>query len=237
MRDVLFLPLSDEEELVIAADGAAAVGLKEDDFVHAPYETVAYFTSRVALMEAMCVGAEPIAVVLQNFIGDKHWETLCLGIQQTFSELLISVPIVGSTESNFPTLQSAIGVTVIGKVKRAKKKRRITPKTAKFAVIGEPLVGDDVLKRHDRVVPLPLFKQLLQHPAVLELVPVGSKGIAYELRQLLDDNGIAALSYHCALPLDVSSGPATSLLVSFLPEEEHAIRTLAQNYFFPIELQ
>jgi hypothetical protein len=237
MRDVLWVPLQEREELVIAADGSAGIGLKEADVVEAPYETVAYFAARVALMEAMCVGGEPLAVVLQNFNGDERWAALCAGVREALRELGLDVPLVGSSESNMPTLQSAVGVTVLGKVQTERKRVRRTPRDAKFAVIGEPLVGADVLKRRDRVLPLSLFRQLLLRDDIFELVPVGSKGIAYELKQLLSDNGIPASTFASPLPLDVSSGPATSLLVSYRPEAEREIRECAKSYFFPIEIR
>ncbi|WP_027408636.1 AIR synthase related protein [Anoxybacteroides tepidamans] len=237
MRDVLFLPLGENEELVIAADGSAAIGLKEADIVCAPYETVAYFAARVALMEAMCVGAEPIAVVLQNFNGDEAWNALCAGVRQALSELQFTLPLVGSSESNFPTLQSALGVTVIGKVRTKRKRMAITPKDAQFAVIGEPLVGDDVLKRHDRALPLSLFRRLLSIEGIFELVPIGSKGIAYELQQLFEDNRMEAAPFASPLPLHVSSGPATSLLISFHPQAQKEIRRCTGDYFFPIEIK
>ncbi|QPA29883.1 AIR synthase related protein [Thermaerobacillus caldiproteolyticus] len=236
MRDVLFLPLYQDEELVIAADGSAAIGLKEADIVHVPYETVAYFAARVALMEVMCVGAAPLAVVLQNFVHNEVWEALCTGIRTALGELHLDLPIVGSTESNFPTLQSAVGMTVIGMVHKAQKRIGTTPSDAKFAVIGEPLVGDEVMERRDRVLPLSLFRQLLHRTDIYELVPVGSKGIFYELQGLLDDNSLQSSQCSCALPLHASSGPATSLIISFDPNGEEEIKQMARDYFFPIEI-
>jgi hypothetical protein len=236
MRDVLFLPLHENEELVIATDGSAAIGLKEADIVRVPYETVAYFAARVALMEVMCVGATPMAVVLQNFVHDEAWKALCAGIRNALAELDLTLPIVGSTESNFPTLQSAVGVTVIGTVNKAQKRVGKTPAKAKFAVIGEPLVGDEVIKHRDRVLPLSLFRQLLHRTEIYELVPVGSKGIWYELQGLLHDNNLEASPCSCALPLHASSGPATSVLISFDPIGEQSIRQIVKDYFFSIQI-
>jgi hypothetical protein len=236
MRDVLFLPLDEEEELVISTDCSAAIGAKEADIVHVPYETVSYFGARVALMELMSVGANPIAVVLHNFVDDQAWDSLCTGICQVFDELDLTLPITGSTESNFPTIQSAVGFTVIGKVSKAHKRIGKTPDDAKFAVIGEPLVGDEVIKRRNRILPLSLFRQLLHVPEIYELVPVGSKGILYELNGLLAENGLEASRFSCSLPLHKSSGPATSVLISFHPDAERKIKQLANGYFFPVEI-
>jgi hypothetical protein len=236
MRDVLFLPLYDDTELVVAADGSAAVGEKEMDAVRAPYDVVAYFAARVAFMEVLSVGAKPHAVVLQNFVNDEAWETLCNGIRQTCDELRMDVPIIGSSESNFPTLQSAVGITVVGTIQAERKRVGITPPDAKFAVIGEPLVGDEVLKRKERMLSLSLFRELLKQNGIYELVPIGSKGIYYELQQLLHANGLSASPCSCALPLFDSSGPATSLLISYHSHMEEEIKKIAKDLFFPLEL-
>jgi hypothetical protein len=235
MRDVLFVPFANGMELVVAADGSAAIGEKEKDLVNVPYDIVAYFTARVAFMELLSVGAEPYAVVLQNFVADQAWELLCRGIRQTCEELRIDIPITGSSESNFSTIQSAVGVTAIGTIERDKKRIAITPKGAKFAVIGEPLVGDEVLKRKERIIPLALFSQLLKQPHIYEIVPIGSKGIYYELQQLLQANGLAFSSCSCALPLFASSGPSTSILISYHPCVEGEVKKLAKDLFFPLQ--
>ncbi|EPR28971.1 putative membrane associated protein [Geobacillus sp. WSUCF1] len=136
MRDVLFLPLTDGRELAIAADGSAAVGEKPGDAVYAPAETVAYFAARVALMELLSVGAEASAVILQNFVADDRWEALCRGIERACHELSLRLPVTGSTESNFSTVQSALGVMAVGTVAAERKRIGVTPEGAKFAVIG-----------------------------------------------------------------------------------------------------
>ncbi|WMT18989.1 AIR synthase related protein [Parageobacillus toebii] len=237
MRDVLFIPFYGGTELVVAADGSAAIGEKEKDVVHAPYDVVSYFAARVAFMEVLSVGAKPHAVVLQNFVHDEAWETLCNGIRRTCQELHIDIPVIGSSETNFPTLQSAVGIVVVGMVQTERKRVGITPKDAKFAVIGEPLVGDEVLKRKERMLSLSLFQALLRQTYVYEIVPVGSKGIYYELQQLLQDNGLSSFSCSCSLPLFASSGPATSVLISYDPHMEEEIKKMVKDLFFSIELR
>ncbi|ARA99310.1 MULTISPECIES: AIR synthase related protein [Geobacillus] len=234
MRDVLFLPLTDGVELAIAADGSAAVGEKQGDAVFVPAETTAYFAARVALMELVSVGAEAKAVVLQNFIADERWEALCRGIRQAGSELGLDLPITGSSESNFATVQSALGVTAIGTVAHGQKRIGITPETAKFAVIGRPLVGSAVLVHSDWIAPLSLVAELLASPYVYELIPIGSKGIYYEWTQLLVANGRQWCACACPLPLFASGGPATSLLISYDPAGEQVLRKQAGRLFFSL---
>ncbi|KQC46965.1 putative alpha-ribazole-5-phosphate synthase CblS for cobalamin biosynthesis [Geobacillus stearothermophilus] len=234
MRDVLFLPLTEGRELAIAVDGSAAVGDKPGDTVHAPAETVAYFAARVALMELLSVGAEANAVVLQNFMGDDRWEALCRGIERVCHELSLRLPVTGSTESNFSTVQSALGVMAVGTVAAERKRIGVTPEGAKFAVIGRPLVGPAVLAHPQWVAPLSLFVELLASPSVYELVPIGSKGIYYEWMQLSAANGRQGRACACPLPLFASGGPATSFLISYDRAAEGELRKRAGRLFFPL---
>ncbi|WP_044747561.1 hypothetical protein [Bacillus alveayuensis] len=237
MRDVLILPFSQEERLVIASDNSGAVGEKEHDLVKVDYETVAYFSLRVAMMECMAVGAKPVAIVIQNFVGEGEWKRFKKGAHQLFQELQIDpIPITGSTESNFSVMQSAIGFIVIGRLHVSKKKFGITLKQAKYAVIGEPLVGHEVLEKREKVAPLSLFKSLVNHPKIYEIVPIGSKGIYYELEQLLKNNHIQIGNVSSPLDIDKSAGPATCFLISYDLKGEREIRDLSGEYFHPIEI-
>ena len=92
-----------------------------------------------------------------------------------------NVPITGSTESNFSLLQSALGMIVIGKRDRVIPEETILLDQMEFAVIGSPLVGEEVLNKVGEVLPLSLFQLLcrLDHVVIL---PVGSKGVLHELK-------------------------------------------------------
>src|SRR3954452_5049017 len=116
MRDIVRIPFNGEDSLIIACDNSGAIGMQEQDLVHVPYETVAYYSFRVAVMECIAAGGEPIAVVLHNFCENEPWDELVNGIEKGLRELKLSdVRITGSTESNFSLLQSALGLVVIGK--------------------------------------------------------------------------------------------------------------------------
>ena len=234
MRDVLFFPLNELEELVISTDCSGGIGLKDRDVVKVPYDTVGYYGARVAFMELMSVGATPIAMVMQNFIHDEAWRQLLGGVNQVMTELDLAVPVTGSTESNMPLLQSAVGFMLLGKIQKNEKRISITPRSAKLAVVGEPLVGEKVITYQNRVLPLSIFRQLLKAPGIYEIIPIGSKGISYEVEQLLAQNSTKKKTISCALPLNVSSGPATSVLISYCPEFEENIKLIAKDYFFPI---
>lgn len=234
MRDVIMIPITNDEDLVIAADNSGSVGQKMFDHVKVDYETVAYYGLRVALSECLTVGAKPLAIVMQNLIGEDEWIHLKKGCETLFSELKCEpIPITGSTESNFKMVQSAFGIIVIGKVQRANIKVRKTPSHAKFACIGKPLCGGEVIEKKHEIGPLPIIKKLLELPYVFEIVPIGSKGIQYEWEKLCEEN---KLNY-CQITsteIDVakSAGPATCFLISFDPSRMEEISKSAGGHFF-----
>ncbi|WP_026672688.1 hypothetical protein [Alkalihalobacterium bogoriense] len=235
MRDVSFIPIDGKEELVIATDCAGAIGEKPEDEVKVPLEVVSYYTARVAMMECVSVGATPFAVVLQNFAGDDSWEKIKGGIQQACSELgLQNIKITGSSESNFHFKQTAIGISVLGKVDSEEKRIAITPPTARFAVIGKPLVGNEVIEQANDVLSLSLFHSLLDF--TYEMIPIGSKGIAYELNELMKDNELQATNIKSTLALTKSAGPATCALISYHEKMEPKIKELVGHLFFRINL-
>ncbi|MEQ2528697.1 AIR synthase related protein [Bacillaceae bacterium CLA-AA-H227] len=221
MRDALVIPISEQESLVISSDNSGGVGMKEQDVVKASYDTVSYFSFRVAMMECLAAGAKPLAVVIQNFCGEPEWNELVAGVQKGLKELgLEQIQITGSTESNFPFVQSAMGLNVIGK----KSNRDRVIDSSAVALIGLPLVGHEVLEQADEVAPLSLFYQLSLHEDVL-LWPVGSKGVGHELQRL----NLVIESYE--IDFDKSGGPATSFLIMYPKESEKEIATLAGTYF------
>lgn len=237
MRDVIFIPISETKDIVIAADNVGGVGLKTHDDVTVSYDVIAYFSLRVALTECLAAGAEPFAIVIQNFVDKDVWSDYEKGAQKVLRELNREpLPIVGSSESNFSLLQSAVGFTVLGNGLRSNRKTNKTPQDAKIAVIGQPLVGDEVLLHGKHVAPLHLFQQLIVHDDVYEVVPVGSKGIAYEIREIFKSNAFDNRSFDCLLNLEKSAGPATCLIITYNQAAEEDIQQMSGDYFYPVTM-
>ncbi|WP_027954550.1 hypothetical protein [Halobacillus kuroshimensis] len=235
MRDSTFIPFDKQFDLVISSDNAANIGEKDADHIQAPYPLVAESMFRVAFMENYAVGAEPLSILLHNFSGEGVWQPCVDRVNELTEGLGLSVSVTGSTESNFPLQQSALSLTVMGKVSPSKVKTGCTPEYAAFAVIGEPLVGQEVMEKQDRIAPLSLFKELADHPSVFEMVPVGSKGILYELQEMLKANDLAeTFPEHCSLDINKSGGPSTCFIISYKKEEEAALRKAAGALFHPL---
>ncbi|PJN88236.1 ATP-binding protein [Bacillus sp. mrc49] len=228
MRDSLVLPFSESESLIISSDNSGGIGLKENDFVQVPYEIVGYYSFRVAVMECLSVGGNPISVVLHNFCGDEAWEGLSKGIMQGLDELGLDLPITGSTETNMPLLQSALGLIVLGK--RRNDLARQPNHSRKMALIGRPLVGEDVLKQQDWVAPLSLYKSLCELEGV-EALPIGSKGIAYEWKHLDRRGEGVPECISNIVDIEKSSGPSTCFLLAYPLYLEEEIKRKAGPLF------
>lgn len=231
MRDAICIPISEEEQLVITSDNSGAIGMKDEDAVQVPYETVGYFSLRVAIMECMATGAVPISIVIQNFCGDEAWEELVSGVRKGLFELeMENIAITGSTESNFSLSQSAMGLSVIGKRSNIDSIDRKDVQDMQVALIGLPLVGDEVVSQADRVAPLSVFKAICKVTGVT-VWPVGSKGILYELERMYPGIEKDRLTSTSSVDLKKSGGPSTSFLVSYPSRLEQKIINLAEEHY------
>lgn len=236
MRNALTIPFQGAGSIIIASDNSGAIGMKKDDHVNVPYETVSYFSFRVAVMECIAAGGKPNAIVLTNFCGDEAWEKLTNGIKKGIAELeLKNVVITGSTESNFSLTQSAIGVIVIGQKPLENMEEKHFNESYKIAVIGKPLVGNEVIDQKDQVAPLPLFQKIRRLDGIT-VWPVGSKGILSELNRVFKNKPFLIDQVISDVDVGKSSGPATCFLALYGENLEREIKRLAGSYFHTVKI-
>ncbi|MGF6950661.1 hypothetical protein QF028_003166 [Neobacillus sp. B4I6] len=237
MRDIITIPFNNMDSLIIACDNSGAIGLKEQDLVQVPYETVAYYSFRVAVMECMAAGGEPISVVLHNFCGNEPWDELVSGIQNGLQELKLSdVRITGSTESNFSLMQSALGLVVLGKKSIARTTELAYSNQLKFAVVGRPLVGNEVIEQKDQVAPLSDFQMISKIQDVM-VWPVGSRGILYEINQMFPNEEVSKEMVITNVDILKSAGPATCFLAVYDPGQEETVINTAGRFFNLLEIK
>lgn len=233
-RDVAVVPFDNRTELVIASDNSGAIGMKPMDEVAVPYDLVSYYGFRVAYMECVSAGAAPFSVVIYNFCGDDAWLPLMKGIEKGIRELnLEDIAITGSTETNFPLKQSAIAITVLGKRGKREEIPLCYSDEMRVAVIGKPLVGNEVIESSGDVAPLPLFQSLVAEERMLSIVPAGSKGILYELKELFGNN---VLQFDCSLDLKKSAGPSSCFIAVYNEMADEMVRLLAGHLFHPVHV-
>lgn len=233
MRDGSVIPFSDHF-LVITSDNSGGIGSKEQDVVHVSYDTVSYYAFRVAVMECLSMGALPISVIITNFCGDREWTDLVRGVERGLRELgLQNIDITGSSETNIPLVQSAVGVVVIGKMRTKPLPALQLSDELRFAVIGKPLVGEDVIDYKKDIAPLPLFQWICEQAQVVGVMPVGSKGILYEVNQFVSSN-FQENGVQVELDVHKSAGPSTCFIVAYEKNIHETLRSRAGTHFYPM---
>ena len=225
VRDLLVLA----DDIVVATDSIGGIGPKPADTVYADAATVAHFALRVPLLEVLCAGARPIAVI----------DDLCVELEPT-GRLMIAeirrlaaeagVPedaVTGSTEDNVVTTATGIGVTVLGRLPEGGQVGGGSRPGDVVLCAGLPISAprDDIYIGHPDQVPVASVSAALATGLVHDALPVGSKGLAWEVPQLAASAGLAHewLAEPGVSRTD-SGGPASCVLFSCDPESMAAIR-------------
>lgn len=215
-RDVTLLHMENGETLVISCDSIGGIGEKKEDRVQAPPEVVGYYGARVALMEVIALRAKPLTLINTLSVEMKNYgERILKGIEQGVSELPedVIMPVTGSSEENFPMVQTALGITVIGALEKGTTLPPKTKGTESLYLVGLPMVGSQVLEDEGEILSMEDLYQLRNHRDVVDIIPVGSKGIAYELKVLGDAGDKVDPEKHREIDFYQSGGPSTSALV------------------------
>lgn len=208
-------------DCIITIDNSGCIGSKEFDEVQVPDDITAYFTARTAILEQLCAGAVPIQLLMANFSGDAVWASYEQGFKRAFEEMKLAMPpLTGSSESNFQALQSAVSLTIIGK-----KQFQRSPEGCKYFIVGEPLVGRDVIANPEKIAKLHELYEGLTTGIIEAIWPTGSKGIAKEIERFIGQG------YTSEVNLQKSAGPSCSVLVAVKPQQ---IETFKKNISAPI---
>ncbi|UFJ39887.1 hypothetical protein LOK74_17805 [Brevibacillus humidisoli] len=203
-----------EKRLVIACDSSGAIGDKQHDVVKVDPYILGRFLVRVPLMELLSVGAVPLTVCNTLSVEmEPTGRSIIAGIFDEMRQIGMEpeAALNGSTEDNIPTVQTGAGVTVIGEADRLMDKSMAGDV---LCCIGYPKVGQEVGLEDPDICDLLAIKRLREMDGIHEIVPVGSKGIRYELEELLKRNQLTLLGEQVDLPLEKSGGPGTCVIVT-----------------------
>jgi hypothetical protein len=204
--------------MVVSCDSAGGVGSKPLDRVRASPFVVGKFTARVALMEILSTGAEPVCVasalaVEPNPTGNQ----ILLGVRAEMRDALLSpiTPIVNSSEKNFEVKSTGVGVMAVGIAIRSRLRVGRCEAGDEILAIGLPHVGGEVLRAEHRGVITNSrdVRKLFRTNVVHESIPAGSRGILHEAHVLAADSQLF-FKRERGLKLDVmkSAGPATAIV-------------------------
>jgi len=235
-RDLTIVDITPEQRMVISCDSSGGIGDKELDVVKVDPEMLGYFTTNVALMELLATGATPITIV--NTLGVEMEETgkrIISGIKRALRPLNLEDDIVvtGSTEENIPVCQTSMGITIIGMLERSNWRRKKAEIGDLIVSVGMPKVGQEVVDDNgSEIMSVGLLLELLKKSYVKDILPVGSKGIAYEINVMASTSG---LDYNIYENVDVdihkTAGPATCVIVAI---DKDGFEALKESISIPI---
>ena len=110
---------------------------------------------------------------------------------------------------------TALAITAIGVAKKEELKFGRATEGDKFILLGRPQVGNEV--DLESIGYYSDIQRLLQLQGIKEIVPVGSKGIAYEAQTLAALNKMTFKPHETEIDYNKSAGPATCLLILCTP--------------------
>lgn len=243
LDDVTWMQFADGPSLLIACDSLGAIGPKKYDQVKVLPHVVGRFACRVPLMEVMALGGDPVLVV----------DNLCTELESVGEEIIAGIRVemreagldpvrqlTGSSEKNVPTLQTALGVTVIARLSQngrqatayrhvgqtirrcqgpAKPRWGLVRPGDLALVVGRPKVGAEVRLDDPEILDLPCLKRILAFTGTRDVIPVGSTGIAVEADKLAARAGLVCeLAGGVSVDTAKSAGPSTCAVVAIAPE-------------------
>lgn len=230
LRDLSLFSLLGDLVLVIACDSNASIGEKPNDALPKAYAEVGISALKVPMMEILATGAAPLLIINalcmemepsgRKFIAAMRGELLRCGFDP-------DMMLTGSTEDNALTLQSGIGVTVIGLAAEERLRLGRTQVGDVVLCVGNPKGGVKIpyAEGDPDIASISTIVALNALAGIHEILPVGSKGVVYEAHELarfvgrefrIDDDPPA-------INLHESAGASTAVLVSTRPEQVDAV--------------
>lgn len=215
-RDVEVVTINEKQHMVMACDSCGGVGEKEFDIVKVSPYVVGRFTARVALMEVVSVGASPqmVSVTISNELSPTG-EGIISGINDELKFMNIGkLPMTISTEKNFETKQTGIGITVIGLCEKSDLRIASSRANDLIYCAGLPKVGNEINGVDDPdVAKIVHIKKLLSKEGIHDIIPIGSKGILKEI-EIMAKNIDCEFVCEPNIRIDInkSAGPSTCLI-------------------------
>jgi hypothetical protein len=218
VRDLSLITIDGNNTMVIACDSSGSIGMKKGDVFKVSPFIVGKFAARVVLLEVICSGAQ--VVTIADGVCDEMnptGEGIISGIR---SELALAdikdIVLTGSTEENFDTISTGIGIIAVGIGYSKKLKINNVKHEAAVISVGLPKVGNEVISaKGNEIVDYKTIYKMLKNDLIYEIVPVGSKGIAYEASQLASNNDlIFHLESQQNIDIKKSGGPSTSVIAA-----------------------
>lgn len=229
--DLQLLP-NREDYLIIACDSSGGIGNKDKDIVRIKPELAGFFAAFVPLVEVLATKGEVLSIVDTLCVEmDPTGKRIISGIKEAMSTIGLDPNVLtGSTEDNVATSSTGIGVTVIGKISKGTMDNKSILDDCNLLLIGLPKVGqefldEEVIGNAGETLTLELMTKFNIEDMILDMIPVGSKGIEYEANILAKrHNKTINLYENYCIDLKKSAGPSTCLLVMIHKDHEQKFR-------------
>jgi hypothetical protein len=233
--DVSILKVPTGHAIVVGSTSSGAVGPKSMDKVKVEGRTLGKFLARVALMDVAATGAFPLLLsVTLGVEKDPTGREILEGIRREASVLGLepNQVIMENTEDNFETIQTGVGLTVIGFANEEELRLGKTRPGDLVVAIGKPKVGAEVIpaEAKSEIADLKNVTWLSQKKFIHDINPVGTFGIAYEANAMAFAVGRQLkLTEKALVDLEKSAGPATVVLVTMDPDKCAEFAALIQK--------
>ncbi len=219
VRDLTVINFIGDILIVIAVDSDGAIGEKPSDIVKVNGYVCGRFGTRVPLMEILACGAIPIAAFDPLAVEmDPYGMAIIDGVRDELRSAGLSedFPLSGSTEDNIPTVQTGMGVVIMGIVMKQDFRPGTSQPGDHVYCIGIPKSGpDDMITLDDpEIADARTIEEVRRIEGVHDILPVGSKGIMYESTQLSISAGLTFHNFQSKVDLLKSAGPSTCILIS-----------------------
>jgi hypothetical protein len=209
-RDISLMNLG-SNTLTIACDSCAGVGMLSEDIIKADAYITGYRTAFVSLAETLSLGsATKLLVNTLSVSMDEYGQNILNGIYDAAKQAGLSGAnvITGSTEDNFSVPVTSLGITVIGELE--KELPSPIEKELFVYLAGMPKSGAEVLSSVNEILTFRAIRKIIKSFCPADFIPVGSKGIAYELGQMeLALNAVFSCAPATSIDMNKSAGPAT----------------------------
>ena len=205
---------------MIAVDSDGGIGSRENDIVRVPEYVLGRFAVRVPLMEIIACGATPIAAFdMLTVPMDELGKEIVRGVRDELMQagLGADFPLSGSTEDNVPTTMTGIAAAIVGLVHQDDFRPGRSRPGDTVLCMGVPRSApeDEVGLEDEEIARPEHVRAALSVAAVQDVLPVGSRGVWYEAREMARSAGLEFVeSPKAAIDGRKSAGPSTCAIVS-----------------------
>jgi hypothetical protein len=220
VRDLVITELTNTVWMVTACDSDGGIGPKPLDTFHTSAYELGRFGMRVPLMEIIASGAEPfITADLLTVEMDPTGKEIIRGIRDELDDAGVNgnTAVTGSTEDNVKTVQTGMGVVIMGLVHKNDFRPGKSLPGDIVAAVGIPKSAPEYkVEYNDTEIANPAtVRELLALEFIHEILPVGSKGIQHESAELAKVSGLSfSYNKNPDISINKSGGPSACCLVS-----------------------